>query len=62
MLVAVTDINIDVTTGADLNHFVRNILKNDFMIFIQLQINQLEMHQQVKAMWADSKELELLRQ
>ena len=27
------DIKIVATTGADLNHFVRNILKNDFIIF-----------------------------
>ena len=33
MLVAVIDIKIVATTGADLNHFVRNILKNDFIIF-----------------------------
>ena len=56
ILVAVTDINIDATTGADLNHFVRNILKNDFIIFIRLLMNQLEMHQQVKTMPEDSKE------
>ena len=31
MLVAVIDINIVATIGADLNHFVRNIFKNDFM-------------------------------
>ena len=33
MLVAVIDIKIVATTGADLNHLVRNILKNDFIIF-----------------------------
>ena len=33
ILVAVMDIKIVATTGADLNHFVRNILKNDFIIF-----------------------------
>ena len=33
MFVAVIDIKIVATTGADLNHFVRNILKNDFIIF-----------------------------
>ena len=33
MLIAVTDINIDATTGADINHLVRKILKNDFIIF-----------------------------
>ena len=33
MLEAVIDINIVATTGADLNHLVRNILKNDFIIF-----------------------------
>ena len=31
MLVAVTDIKIAETTGADLNHFVRKILKAVFM-------------------------------
>ena len=31
MLVAVTDINIVATTGADLNHLVRNILKGEFI-------------------------------
>ena len=33
ILLAVIDMNIVVTTGADLNHLVRNILKNDFIIF-----------------------------
>ncbi len=33
MLVAVIDIKIVATTGADLNHLVRKILKNDFIIF-----------------------------
>ena len=33
MLVAVIDIKIAATIGADLNHLVRNILKNDFIIF-----------------------------
>ena len=33
MLVAVIDIKIVATTGADLNHLVRNNLKNDFIIF-----------------------------
>ena len=33
ILVAVMDIKIVATTGADLNHFVRNILINDFIIF-----------------------------
>ena len=32
-LVAVIDIKIVETTGADLNHLVRKILKNDFIIF-----------------------------
>ena len=27
------DINIAATTGADLNHLVRNILKTDFIIY-----------------------------
>ena len=31
MLVAVIDIKIVATTGADLNHLVRKILKNAFM-------------------------------
>ncbi len=31
MLVAVMDIKIAATTGADLNHFVRKILKKDFI-------------------------------
>ena len=44
MLVAVIDIKIVATTGADLNHLVRNILKSDFIIFKRLQMNQLEMH------------------
>jgi hypothetical protein len=62
MLVAVIDIKIVATTGADLNHLVRNILNNDFIIFKRLQRNQLEMHQQVKVMRADSKESKLLKQ
>ena len=33
MLVAVIDIKIVATTGADLNHLVLNILKKDFIIF-----------------------------
>ena len=33
MLVAVIDIKIVATTGADLNHLVRNILKKDFIVF-----------------------------
>ncbi len=33
MLVAVIDIKIVATTGADLNHLVRNILKTNFIIF-----------------------------
>tara|TARA_B100000965_G_C19458024_1_gene698354 strand:+ start:441 stop:638 length:198 start_codon:yes stop_codon:yes gene_type:complete len=33
MLVAVIDKNIVATTGADLNHFDRNILKSDFIMF-----------------------------
>ena len=62
ILVAVTDINIEATTGADLNHFVRNILKSDFIIFIRLQMIQLEMHQPVKVIREDSKEPKLLKQ
>ena len=61
ILVAVTDINIDATIGADLNHFVRNILKSDFIIFIRLQMIQLEMHP-VEVMREDSKEPRLLKQ
>ncbi len=33
ILVAVIDIKIVATTGADLNHLVRNILKIDFILF-----------------------------
>ena len=44
MLLAVIDMNIVVTNGADLNHLLRKILKRDFIIFIRLQKNQLEMH------------------
>ena len=62
MLVAVTDINIEATTGADLNHFVRKILKSDFIIFIRLLMNQFEMHQLVEVMLEDSKGPKLLRQ
>ena len=62
MLVAVIDIKIVATTGADLNHLVRNILKNDFIIFIQLQMNQLEMNQQEIVMPVDSKESKLSEQ
>ena len=32
IFVAVIDINITATTGADLNHLVRKILKNDFIV------------------------------
>ena len=32
MLVAVIDINIVATTGADLNHLVRNILNSEFIV------------------------------
>ena len=59
MLVAVIDIKIVATTGADLNHLVRNILKNDFIIFIRLKMNQFETHQQVKVTRVDSKEPKL---
>ena len=62
IFVAVIDIKIVAKTGADLNHLVRNSLKNDFISFIRLQMNQLEMHQSVKVMKADSKEQKLLRQ
>ena len=62
MLVAVIDINIVATTGADLNHLVLNILKSGFMLPIRLQMNQLEMHQQVKVMQVNSKEPKLLKQ
>ncbi len=40
MLVAVIDIKIVATTGADLNHLVRNILKNDFIIFYTITDEQ----------------------
>ena len=33
ILVAVIDINIVATTGADLNHLVRKIVKSDFIMF-----------------------------
>ena len=33
MFIAVIDINIVSTTGADLNHLVRNIFKSDFIMF-----------------------------
>ena len=36
MLVAVIDMHIVATTGADLNHLVRNILKSDFMMFYSI--------------------------
>ena len=36
MLVAVIDINIVATTGADLNHLVRNNLKSDFIEFFTI--------------------------
>ena len=62
ILVAVIDIKIVAKTGADLNHFVRNIFKSDFIIFYTITYEQLEMHQQVKAMRADSKEPKLLKQ
>ena len=62
MLVAVIDINIVATTGADLNHLVRNILKSDFIVFIRIQKNQLEMHQSREVMREDSKESKLLKQ
>ena len=56
MLVAVIDINIVVTTGADLNHLVLNIFKSNVIIFIRLQMNQPEMHRRVEIMQEDSKE------
>tara|TARA_Y100001968_G_scaffold191206_1_gene175217 strand:+ start:260 stop:451 length:192 start_codon:yes stop_codon:yes gene_type:complete len=62
ILVAVIDINILATTGADLNHFVRNILKSDFIMFRPLQMNQLEMHQPIKLVREDSKEPIFLKQ
>ena len=37
ILVAVIDINIVATTGADLNHLVRNIIKSDFIIFYTIK-------------------------
>ena len=62
MFVAVIDINIVATTGADLNHLVLNILKSDFIIFIRLHMNQSEMHPQVKIMQEDSKEQRFSKQ
>ena len=62
ILVAVIDKNIVAITGADLNHLVRNILKNDFIRFKQSQMNQLEMPREVRVMQADSKEPKLLKQ
>ncbi len=56
------DINIVATTGADLDHLVRNILKIDFiMFFMRLQMNQLEIHQPIKVMQEDSKGPKLLK-
>ena len=37
MLVAVMDMNIVATIGADLNHLVRNILKSDFIMFYTIK-------------------------
>ena len=56
------DINIVATTGADLNHLVRNILKSDFILFIQLLLNQFEMHQPKEVRQEDSIEPKLLKQ
>ena len=39
------DINIAATTGADLNHLVRNILKNEDIMFFRLKINKFETYQ-----------------
>ena len=60
MLVAVIDINIVATTGADLNHLVRNILKSDFIIVTRLHMNQLEMLRPREVKRVDSKEPKLL--
>ncbi len=38
ILVAVIDMNIVATTGADLNHLVRNILKSDFIMFYTITV------------------------
>ena len=62
ILVAVIDIKIVATTGADLNHLVWNIAKNDFMMLLQLQMNKLEMPQLKEAVQEDSKESKLLKQ
>ena len=62
MLVAVMDMNIVATIGADLNHLVRNILKSDFIMFIRLQMNKLERHQPIEVVREDSKEPRLLKQ
>ena len=61
MLVAVIDMKIVATTGADLNHLVRNILKKDFIVFKRKQKNQLEKHQPIKIMREDSKEPKFLK-
>ena len=37
ILVAVIDINIVATTGADLNNLVRNILRSDFIMFYTIK-------------------------
>ena len=37
ILVAVIDINSVAKTGADLNHLVRNISKNDFIMFYTIK-------------------------
>ena len=56
MLVAVTDMNIDATTGADLNHFGPNILKSNFIAFIQMQMYQPYKHQLIEVVQEDSRE------
>ena len=46
ILVAVIDIKIAATTGADLNHLVRKILKRDFIMVIKLMDFQIQLHKQ----------------
>ena len=60
MLEAVIDINIVATTGADLNHLVRNILRSGFIIFIRLYMRKLEVNWLRELMLEDSEEHKLL--
>lgn len=60
MLEAVIDINIVATTGADLNHLVRNILRSGFIIFIRLYMRKLEVNWLRELMLENSGEHKLL--